>query len=161
MITENIITENNKGEEQVLNNIPTNSFISDNEETRNDYVQLKQKTKATLQLSNFAIIQFIHGAKLMVSDEKDVRISRNKATNLVKLMSMLTEVAMRNGKNSTDTLFFERKEVILMREMLEARMSHCEKERDERSDKFNADTYIGQKLLLLDIREWLLGEVVE
>ena len=65
------------------------------------------------------------------------------------------------------TLTVTRGEVKTMRSWLETRMSHCEMERENRTTtknghpKFNPDTYIGQKLLLLDLRELLLGDIVD
>lgn len=66
---------------------------------------------------------------------------------------------------------FNRAEVEMMRSYVEARLTHCEAEREEDATReietsnnksgFNPDTYISMKLLLLDIREWLIGEVIE
>ena len=39
-------------------------------------------------------------------------------------------------------------------------MKHCEEERDARDDKFNPDSYISMKLLLLDIKSWLMGSII-
>ena len=65
------------------------------------------------------------------------------------------------GKPSEVALAVDRQDLFILRKWLEVRMLHCEMERDTRSDKFNPDTYIGQKLLLLDLRELLLGEAVD
>ena len=58
------------------------------------------------------------------------------------------------------TLKLDWRELSVLRHYLTLRMKHCEKERDERSDKFNIDSYISMKFLLLDIRELLLGQVL-
>ncbi|MHA2180099.1 MAG: hypothetical protein ACXAAH_01610 [Promethearchaeota archaeon] len=60
-----------------------------------------------------------------------------------------------------------RDEVNTLMEWIDARMQHCEKERDERAThpcgtaKFNSDTYITMKLLLIDLKQWLSLQAVD
>jgi hypothetical protein len=65
------------------------------------------------------------------------------------------------------SLDLTREEVGHLVEWIDARMKHCEKERDERAThpcgtaKFNSDTYITMKFLLIDLKQWLSLQAVD
>lgn len=72
----------------------------------------------------------------------------------------------------TDIINLSRGKVRIIQKWIEARLTHCEWERAQEAyaetgaivseevskPRFNQDTYISMKLLLLDIREWLMGK---
>lgn len=105
-------------------------------------VLASQRTKGTFSVNHFAIAQFLASAATVSAETSG------------KLMAKLGLLLFQDEKDMEITL--TRAEVIELRDVLQVRMAHCEHERDARSDKFNPDTYIGQKFLLLDIREWLM-----
>lgn len=110
-------------------------------------------------LSNFAAIQLIHGAQIYFKSEEFV----NKVSPEFKIMQLelyvqLTQCIM--PKKMDDSSIIELSvthfDFDFMRLFLEARIAHCEKERDNKSENFDIETHIEQKLLLLlllDIRE--------
>jgi hypothetical protein len=143
-------------------NIPATGFTSTNVQTKSEYIRVANKVSATLILSHFSIMQLIQGARLYSSTKEQVPGKE------VSMMCKLFDAMLQGGESiSIDTT---RSEVKTMKMFLETRMSHCEAERDNRTTKtlpngksievFNTDTYIGQKILLIELREWLLGEEV-
>ena len=139
-----------------LLNIPANSLQVLSSNKKEERVTMSFFFDGEIKLSGFAMMQFLHGAKLeLESAEKEP--TRNELTLWFKLSVNLLPI----GKPSEVSLAVDRQDLFILRKWLEVRMLHCEMERDTRSDKFNPDTYIGQKLLLLDLRELLLGEVVD
>ena len=113
---------------------------------------VKTMTEVKMLLSQFACVQFIEGADLWYNDH-----SVNTATE----PKLLIKLSRHLGENDMMTIItLTAGEIALLRNWLITRMFHCEKEREERSEKFNADTYIGQKHLLLDLRELLMGEII-
>ena len=144
-------------------NIPSNflALIKGNyEDVR---CTMRVLTNGVISLTGFAIVQFLEGADIVnnshpTMDQKDVSL----LLKLAKSIGIL---------NDFDTIEFDITygELKVLRSWLEARMLHCEKERDDRTmmnlggveyPKFNPDTYIGQKLLLLDLRELMLGQII-
>ena len=139
-----------------LLNIPSSSLQTLSANKKEERVTMSSFYDGEIKLSGFAVMQFLHGAKLeLESAEKEP--TRNELTLWFKLSVNLLPI----GKPSEVSLAVDRQDLFILRKWLEVRMLHCEMERDTRSDKFNPDTYIGQKLLLLDLRELLLGEVVD
>lgn len=137
---------------QQFKNINTENFKSnaDYEHYERGIVLASRISKGKIKLTQFALIQLIHGAEII-----------EKASH--KLVAKIGIAAMNLATMQEHTsveLDFDREDVYELRNLLEARMLHCEKERDERNPKFNADTYIAQKFLLLDIREWLMIEAI-
>jgi hypothetical protein len=112
-----------------------------------------------ISLSMFSVVQLIAGFKLLNADNTTV-LPWDLLSVLSKLYDSTLDVRAAGEDTNLVKLSVTRKEVIALKEALEARMLHCEHERDARSENFNADTYIGMKLLLIDIREWLLGEAI-
>jgi hypothetical protein len=141
-----------------LNNIPTEGFVSIDNQTTTTTAVVRQNVKGYFKLSLFAIAQFINGANLYAFVRNDSKVSGKE----MHLLSRLALLALNAGNDGFETsLGLDREEVTILKNLLTIRMQHCEKERDERSENFNPDTYIGQKLLLLDIREWLMCDVIE
>jgi hypothetical protein len=143
-------------------NIPATGFTSTNEVKKSEYIRVANKVSATLTLSHFSIMQLIQGARLYSSTKEQVPGKE------VSTMCRLFDAMLQGGE--AISIDVTRTEVRTLKKFLETRMSHCEAERDNRTTKvlpngkvietFNADTYIGQKMLLIDLREWLLGEEV-
>ena len=145
-----------------MENIQTNSL------TALDVV--KSSYKATVNvfksgkiaLTGFAISQFLEGFELLVKGA----LHPQKTDVLLSLKLSKAIAACIQLEKAIVEINYE--ELTLLRNWLETRMAHCEKERDSRTTmpnsnvlKFSPDTYIGQKLLLLDIRELMLGEIVK
>lgn len=146
----------------VFTNIPQGGIKVVSSETKTSHKMVKQNMSFVLALSGFAIIQFIEGAKILFYGMKSSDFAPMTQVQLfVKLTAILQRGLESRNMDSLDELFVTREDMYLLKGFLEIRMSHCEKERDDRDPAFNADTYIGQKLLLLDIRELLLGEIIE
>lgn len=139
---------------------PVFKVYQDSVTTEQNRCTVKQNKEATMSICAFTLIQFILGAGHMVKDHKldEVVETTSMYHLLAKLSAMLIEV---RSDPEPRVIKLDRFEVKIIKYWLEARMQHCERERDERSPKFNPDTYISQKLLLIDIREWLLGEIIE
>jgi hypothetical protein len=152
-------------------NIPSTGYSSTNIEETKQRRWFSFREKATFTFSLFSIMQFVAGVELYVKDMTTVR------KEVVALMSKLFKYGLENQVQTQTSdheglpIEFSRDEVKLLVTFLLSRMAHCEKERDLRMMKqvnedteiscFNSDTYIGQKLLLLELKEWLLGEEVE
>lgn len=139
-----------------LLNIPANSLQVLSSNKKEERVTMSFFFEGEIKLSGFAMMQFLHGAKLEL-EGTEKQLTRNELELWFKLSTNLLPI----GRSSEAAIKVDRQDLFILRKWLEARMLHCEKERDERSDNFNPDTYIGQKLLLIDLRELLLGEVVD
>ena len=151
---------------QAKTNIPSNSLVVISKQTETTHRRVKLVTEAQLQLTGFAIAQFMEGVELVVA-EATIKTMEVSTVKLILKLSKATTL-LQSGPVTGITVDY--KELTLLREWLELRMIHCEKEREERTTityvkdgpsfpKFNPDTYIGQKLLLLDLRELMLGEI--
>lgn len=144
--------------------IPSDSLIVLHSEkiTRKANVRIFQSGK--ILLTGFAITQFLEGFELYVKDDTRVNIPKE----MVVLSLKITKGIGSTFHLKTAEFEFDYEELKTLRSWLEIRMRHCEIERDNRTVwphnpealKFNPDTYIGQKLLLLDLRELLLGEIL-
>ena len=141
-------------------NISTNNFIVVKSFSKEKTCCVKLFTEGIISLNGFAICQFLEGAELI---SKTKQSFSNREVELILLMSKKIIVLQNNLPAEIEITY---NDLISLRKWLEARMLHCEKERDERTElpngypKFNPDTYIGQKHLLLDIRELMIGEVI-
>jgi hypothetical protein len=143
-------------------NIPQGGITVVSSETKTNYKMVKQHMSFVLAFSSFALLQFIAGAQLLFMGMKVTDFAPMAQVQLfVKLTAIIQRGFESKSMDLLDDLFVTREEMHILKGFLEIRMSHCEKERDDRDPAFNADTYIGQKLLLLDIRELLLGEIIE
>lgn len=144
--------------------VPTDSLTVLNKETVTIRANVNMFQSGTIFLNGFAIVQFLEGFNLLVESYSSISILKEH-TNLSLKLSKGIAAAIQFEKAEYE---FTYSEVKILKEWLEARMRHCEQERDKRvawphdpsALKFNPDTYIGQKLLLLDLRELLLGEII-
>ena len=126
--------------------------------------RVRKFRQGLIALSGLAICQFMEGAELFTKSVKSVN------SEDVQLMLKLSKSIRSLSSDPSVKFTFTYGELTILRTWLEMRMKHCEQERyakttvkigDVEREKFNPDTYIGQKLLLLDLREALLGEIVE
>lgn len=142
-------------EERKFDNIYYSSLVVVSSETIDMKCAVRQINTAFLKVPEFSALQFIKGAEMC-----DNPVDKESFQLVIKL------ALIRENSNPVEFTFFE---LIMLRNWLEGRMLHCEMERDQRAVKsiggvdyprFNADTYIGMKLLLISIRELLLGEII-
>jgi hypothetical protein len=152
-------------------NIPTNALVVVN---RNDYsfrADVFRFNTGVISLTGFALAQFMEGADLEITELEKERINIKSVLHCkkMKLILNMSKSIVTTIHGNTSSMEVDYEDLKILRKWLELRMSHCEKERDARTVwphnpevlKFNPDTYIGQKLLLLDLRELMLGEIVE
>lgn len=145
-------------------NVPSNSLTVSHKETISMRANVKMFQSGIIFLNSFAIAQFLEGFELCVKDDTRTNIPKEMIMLSLKLAKGIA-AAMQLEKAEYEVSYSEMK---ILKEWLEIRMRHCEQERDKRVTwphdrdalKFNPDTYIGQKLLLLDLRELLLGEII-
>ena len=164
MKLDQVETTNFGSAKQKMLNIPTNFLVVVDKKTDSKYCHVRQFITGTIQLNGFAIMQFLEGAELVVADATIITM-KSKSVQLI--LRLAKSIPMVLHEEFVD-INVDRKDLQNLRKWLELRMTHCEKERDERivipgttQQKFNPDTYIGQKLLLLDLRELLMGEIIE
>ena len=111
---------------------------------------------ASLKISNFHILMFLYGARIYVENlQQALFVDKEVLSLYMTLNEKLIE-----GNEEIDYTFSS-KELKFLEKFLVARLNHCEVERDNRSSKFNPDTYISMKLMLLDIKQLMLGEIIE
>lgn len=137
-------------------NLPATGYNSMDAKYETKELTVSYRVNDIISLSLFSIVQLLFGATLVTKD--------NSSTDPFTLITLLAklQIAHIDVKVGADIkLPVTRKEVYQLLHLLDLRMKHCEAERDSGNDKFNPDTYIGQKLLLIDLREWLLLEEVE
>lgn len=132
---------------KTLNNIPETGFCCSNEVCETAQVTVSRRIKGLFKFSKLACRQLLAGACDLQAGSP-------------ALIAKLGLFGMDCNESGDVALELCRDDVRCLKQCLENRMAHCEKQRDERDDQFNADTYIMQKMLLLELREWLLGEEV-
>lgn len=153
---------NAQNENTVMVNIHRNSLIVENSLTDIIACQVRQIRKATISLSEFAIVQFLEGAEIEATTTSEKVMAMNDVQLILRL-SKATSILRAEPQVKIDVTFVDLK---TLRRWVEVRMFHCETERynhtktPEGVEKFNPDTYIGQKLLLLDLREVMIGEII-
>lgn len=144
--------------------VPTNSLVVSHKETVTRKANVRIFQTGKILLNGFAIAQFLEGFELYVKDDTRVNIPKEMVILSLKITKGIgAAIQLKNAEFE-----FDYEELKILRTWLEIRMRHCEIERDNRvawphdpdALKFNPDTYIGQKLLLLDLRELLLGEII-
>ncbi len=173
-------------EENKEPNIKKTGWSSKTIDTTTERVLLKLNQFANITLSPFAIRQIMSGAHLLLQQRGVKAALKYDETHLLSRLAI--HIAYYAEDNESDrkvnvadlltrtTFGITRNEMFIMREWLETRMTHCEEELENRvmigevvekgnvtkgALKFNKETYVTMKLLLLDIREWLLGTAVE
>ena len=140
-------------------NIPQGLVGTDGIVREDKHVSVSFFQEGYLTLTNFAVLQLVHGALLIENPSDHLRGKFTPAfTVLSKLTACLLPVSG-EPTNGPCVISVSRAELLHLKTFLELRMKHCEKESDERSERFNPDSYIAQKLLLIDIRELLLGDI--
>lgn len=117
-------------------------------------VYVKQKQSDYLKLSMNSVVYLIDGVKHLTAKQDKID------SEIVYVMSKLYTFGLLKNTNSETTLEVTRQDVRLMKQFLEEVMSVEEKLRDNRSEEFDADHYITMKFLLIELREWLLGEEI-
>ena len=145
-------------------NIPTNSLVLIDKKTETTTCQIRKFYSGTISLTGFAISQFMEGAEIEANDEMLTTIN-SKAVQLILRLAKLIPILQAEPVVRIDVKYTD---LVHLRRWLELRMQHCEQECDQRTpalwnpeqQKFNPDTYIGQKLLLLDLRELMIGEII-
>lgn len=143
-----------------MNNISFQNLKVVAKETRNIDCSATIVETAMLAINGFAMIQFIEGCNLRCK-QIDVML-----TSEVELLIKLIKTFQNRDEDHLIEVTYN--EIVYLRQWIEVRMAHCEKERDQRIPsshdpnilKFNPDTYIGMKFLLLDLRELLLGQIL-
>jgi hypothetical protein len=167
------IMNKNTKKQHDMENIPQTGFFANDSQTEDGMRHVRFATSGTFTLNQFSLFQFFVGHQLM--DEGNL-VPQPTA----KLLSKLGVLAIEMAYPTNVSVSLDRREVTVLVKMLEARMAHCEMERDrrdtlevddnrayasqedaERNQKFNPDTYIAQKLLLLEMKEWLFGEILD
>lgn len=148
-----------KANDEKFQNIQLDNFGSTETKTRVYRAIVVRPESGHIKLSLFSLVQIIMGAGSDFLYLGFVGTEHLKTT--LGLMSKLSMHMLDVQANSEMTIELTREEIEIMRKLLESRMKHCEHERDTRSDKFNPDTYISQKYLLLEIREWLMCQSME
>ena len=149
---------------QSMVHVPTNSLTVSHKETVTIRANVKMFQSGTIFLNGFAITQLLEGFSLLVESYSSISTLKEHVNLSLKLTKGIA-AAIQLSKAEYQVSYSE---VKILKEWLEARMHHCEQERDNRTTwphdrdalKFNPDTYIGQKLLLLDLKELLLGEII-
>ena len=146
-----------------FNNIPAEAIGSINVESEERRVVVLSKMRGLLVLTDTHVMQLIKSFSTENGFEADGQkvVNYNVFQLLQKLYECSFAPTIEGISDDKLGLFVERNEVLLLKELLEQRINHCEHERDRRSDAFIADTYITMKFMLLDIREWLVGEIKE
>jgi hypothetical protein len=110
----------------------------------------------------------LEGVEHMPEFKDDAResIARDVFKIYVKLNSAFRKLQVNHASINME-FELRRSELFILIKWLKLRMTHCEMERDQRvchSDtelpKFDPDTYIGQKLLLLELLDLAMGTIV-
>lgn len=147
------------------NNIPKSGYNSLQPESDVKTAVVSLRVRDIIVLSSFSIIQLIFGlTHVQKLDTAAFREYFHKnAIAILRVAGLLYHAHIApqfKGEEDIIKLTVTREDVEVMVQLLHIRMAHCEKQRDEKDLNFNPDTYIGQKLLLIDLREWLLVEVI-
>jgi hypothetical protein len=116
---------------------------------------IKLVTSANLKLSTFHVLMFLYGAKLHVESLQQNMIDKD----ILSLYMSLNEAIVENVPEKE--FEFTSNQLRFLEQFLISRLNHCERERDAQNNKFNPDTYISMKLMLLDIKQLMLGEILE
>ena len=158
---------------QNTSNIPATGFAANETQTINERKYVTFNMSALFTLSLFSIRQLLFGEHLL----NGFSTGNESQDTLFKKLALYSLDTAERKFEELPRLQLDRQEVKWLRIWLEARMKHCEQERDEderlRKEwvnsneshntkptvRFNPDTYIAQKFLLLDLREWLAGEI--
>ena len=142
-------------------NIPNIGFEASNSVRSVDTAIVQYKTSGTIALTLFAVMQLIAGGELI--RKFPMLIKEVGALEIIAVLSKLFNAALApRAVSESETILIDvlRGDVEAMVKLLEIRMKHCEEQRDNSEPSFNADTYIGQKMLLLELKGWLSAEIL-
>lgn len=135
-------------------------------DARENTIRVREMSRASLHFSRVEVCQILKGAEhfhtTVLSKKQDV--PREVFNTFVRLNNQILDFC---PTKKDVRLEVSRTELKTMKMFLELRMSHCEQVRQnelndiQSEEKFNPDAYICQKLLLISIREALLGQIIE
>jgi len=146
------------------------TFRTSNETVEPVLAMIDVRRAGTIQLNAFSIHQLIMGALHWDEIYEVYKASGKKLMNLDAVKSLIGEnqlLLMKLyewqrtllGKEYTDATVVDitltRDEVETLKLFIDARMLHCEGEKEMNNPAFNADTYIHQKLLYVELVQWL------
>lgn len=159
--------------EKQFNNIPAHGFSIVNQSTDRMILRIEAFKEGNIMLSPFSVVQILEGAEHMPELQSDEtrNIARSVFNIYVKLNSAFRKIQLNNVPEQME-FAITRRELLTLIQWLKLRMAHCEAERDQRTmikdgdgndiaPKFNADTYIGQKMLLLELLSLAMGTIVD
>jgi hypothetical protein len=151
---------------KTFENIPQTGFSSTNADVQTKTAIIALRMKGTILLNLFSIFQIIGGA----NNADKVSFMGVNPYDVLGVISKLYQAAISCNIMPSDSpeehyakqvaIDVTRGDMKIILGLLENRMHHCEEERDNRSARFNPDTYIGQKLLLIELKEWLLCDSI-
>jgi hypothetical protein len=146
-------------------NIPASGYNSLRPEFVTKPIMASMRQSDQIVLSPFSILQLISGLTHIQQheDKEYVKYFIDNALAVMRVAGLLYAAHIGpKFKGEEEQLKFEvtREDMEVMVKLLKIRMTHCEKQRDNRDLNFNPDTYIGQKLLLIDLKEWLMIEAI-
>ena len=142
-------------------NIPEVALEVVKSEKRNYKAIVNLSQNFSIRFNAFCLFQFMLGYRLLETDPLKSQLDLYHKIVDALLVTIHSEAREIYEPNHVTDLELSRDELQMLIKFLLARMKHCEKERDERSEKFSPDTYIAQKLLLIELKEIMLGEIVE
>lgn len=151
--------------EKQFENIPASGFTVMHQSTRFFKAVINAFEEGAITLSKFSIIQLLEGAEI----DPDINPEKVVSVTVFKAYQKLNNKFRRSLVDNSDEqlLQIDRQELNIFIKWLRIRMHHCEVERDTRvvdefdNPKFNPDTYIGQKLLLMELLNLAMGDVVD
>jgi hypothetical protein len=111
--------------------------------------QVRVFTKGIIRISGFAMTVLMEGYDLLITD---VKTTESKDSRLLMRMYRWFQYA----PNMFTEFEVTGEELLVLISWLNKRISHCEAERG--SQKFNAETMVDMKLLLLELRELLYSK---
>lgn len=142
-------------------NIPKSGYNSLEPQFETKMLMVSLRTTDIIVLSTFSILQIICGLTHVQQAPENFSLLFKDPMKILRVAGLLFGAALaprRADEGDLSKITVNREDVQIMLDLLKIRMAHCEKERDDRDPRFNPDTYIGQKLLLVDLREWLAIE---
>jgi hypothetical protein len=128
-------------------------FSSSNPQTSTSTVTLITTEQADIHVNHVCLRILMEGAIYhQEGSEKDREVMFN-------VLLMITKEHLGSEEEGIQ-LKCARTDIDVMRHFTECYLTHQENIKIERPSLFDADMYITAKLLLLDIREWQVGQVI-
>ncbi len=145
-----------------LNNINLDNIEIIGQERDSQHVRVSLFRTGSIRFSSFAMLQFSEGAELMpeiTNEQTNKFVLTSVFKTYVKINNHLRKMLLQH--QTACQMDWTREEVLVLKNWLKLRMEHCERERDERSEKFNPDAYIAMRYLMLELKELLMGDIVD